>query len=93
MSDPDETLPATLTLDEAFRAAFYLVLEYVGRGDSTGDVALLANYMWSDPARWTDWLKAVERAMTDNGIANPDHDGRWQSRPDMPRPSRDIRQR
>lgn len=81
----DPPIPASLTLDEAYRAAFYLVLQYIEL-ERTPDpgLVLLARYMWTDPARWNDWLAAVQRGLADGGIANPSHEGRWEVRPDMP---------
>lgn len=85
MDDASTDFPAQLTLDEAFRAAFYLVLAYYRRGEGKGgDVELLVDYLWSDPARWDDWREAVRRALDDDGVANPDHDGRWEVRPPWP---------
>lgn len=83
---PGDQLPDSLTLDEAYRAAFYLVLAYVRRGELPGsDTELLVQYLWTDPARWQDWKAAVRRALEDiDGNANPDHAGRWQLRPDWP---------
>ena len=78
-------LPPTLTLDEAYRAAFYLVLAYLRLEREPGsDLVLLAQYMWTDPARWSDWQEAVRRALLDGGLADPDHEGLWRSRPDWP---------
>ena len=78
-------MPSTLTLDEAYRAAFYLVRAYASRGcDPSGDIPLLLQYMWSDPARWDDWTSAVQRALDDGGAANPDSRGQWRERGDMP---------
>ena len=83
----DEAQPSTLTLDEAYRAAFYLVQAYASRGcDPNGDIPLLLQYMWTDPARWDDWKKAVSRALKDDGAANPDHEGLWRDRGEMPDP-------
>ena len=78
-------VPASLSLDEAYRAAFYLVLAYVRlEKQPPDDLINLMQYMWSDPARWHDWLDAVSRAVSDGGLADPDHEGRWQVRPEMP---------
>jgi hypothetical protein len=81
----ESDLPETLTLDEAYRAAFYLVLGYYRRGNLPPfDLTILVQYMWTDPARWSDWQDAVHRALEDGGLADPDHEGRWQERPDWP---------
>jgi hypothetical protein len=84
--DDSKELPATLTLDEAYRSAFYLVLDYFRRGhEDPKDVVLLLQSMWTDPARWHDWQAAIRRALEDGGVADPDHEGRWQVRPDFPK--------
>jgi hypothetical protein len=77
--------PAAITPDEAFRAAFYMALGYFGRGaDPSGDLMLFVQYLWSDPARWDDWKEALRAALADGGLADPDHEGRWQDRGDWP---------
>jgi hypothetical protein len=85
MADTDP-LPELLTLDEAYRAAFYIVLGWVRRGSQPdGDAVMLTQYLWTDPARQSDWQQAVRRALQDtDGLANPDHEEQWQVRPDMP---------
>jgi hypothetical protein len=84
-SNPDAELPASLTLDEAFRSAFYMVMQYLElEQEPSEDIMLLAQYLWSDPARWEDWQVAVQRAISDGGVANPDHDGVRRERPAMP---------
>jgi hypothetical protein len=87
---PEPELPEALTLDEAFRAAFYMILQYVGleRMPPPDALVLLMQYMWTDPARWDDWQQAVRRALDDGGLANPDHEGFWQVRPPIPGPPR-----
>lgn len=83
----DAELPDSLSLDEAFRAAFYIAVSYRERDDvprRDSDVDLLIQYLWTDPARWGDWKIAVRRALADGGLANADHEGRWQPRPDLP---------
>jgi len=80
-----DALPETLTLDEAYRAAFYFVLGYLSvEKQPSEDLTLFSRYMWTDPARWNDWLDAVRRGLADGGLANPDHEGRWSLRPNMP---------
>lgn len=65
------TLPGSLSLDEAYRAAFYLVEEYLAAEEHPGDdLILLMQYLRSDPARLSDWKKSVRRALTDGGAAN-----------------------
>lgn len=83
--DPADDLPATLTLDEAYRAAFYLVRDYIAlEGDPDTGLLLLLQYMETDPARWEDWTAAIRTVMHDGGLADPDHEGVWKLRPDLP---------
>ncbi|KQY23405.1 hypothetical protein ASD16_12790 [Cellulomonas sp. Root485] len=62
--DSDWTLQS-LTLDEAFRAAYFMIDQYVAL-ESSPDVGLvlLHQYMKSDPARWDDWTASVRRALS-----------------------------
>jgi hypothetical protein len=57
-------LPDSLSLEEAFRAAFFMVEIY---GDvekwKSDDIVLLHQYLKTDPARWGDWKKAVRLAL------------------------------
>jgi hypothetical protein len=72
-------LPDSLSVEESFRAAFYLVEAYFAI-ESTPDESLvdLLQYMRSDPARWSDWQKAVRRAVSDEGAASRGlTDERW----------------
>jgi hypothetical protein len=75
MNDPHrpaaEDLPETLTLDEAFRAAFYMVELWVSLEHRPSErPALLLQYLRSDPARWEDWLASVRRGLADGGAAS-----------------------
>lgn len=64
-------LPESLSLDEAFRAAFYMIEEYLAVEENPREGLIdLMQYMRSDPARLGDWLNAVRRALTDGGAAN-----------------------
>ena len=76
--------PEQLTLDEAYRAAFYMALQYLKLESDDSDFVLFVEYLWSDPARWSDWQSAVSTALADGGLANPDHEGLWQVRPQIP---------
>lgn len=68
---PDD-LPESLTLDEAFRAAFYMVELYVSLEQKPSeDLVLLLRYLRSDPACWHDWLASVRRGLADDGWASP----------------------
>ena len=85
MSRDADGLPDRLTLDEGYRAAFYLVLQYLELEPEPRDALVeLVQYLWTDPARWADWRKAVARCLADGGLADPDHDGRWRERPPWP---------
>ena len=51
----DSTLPETLTLDEAHRAASFWTDLHVGiQSNPDEGLALFHQYLWSDPARWED---------------------------------------
>ena len=86
----DAELPATLTINEAFRASYYMVLQYLEIEQTPSDELLLfAHYLWSDPARGDDWASAVRRALADGGLADPDQDDvgterRWPGAPGSP---------
>lgn len=60
----DGPVPETLTLEEAFRAAFFMTDQYIAleRQPDEG-LVLFHQYLRSDPARWHDWLAAVRRAV------------------------------
>ena len=48
----DANLPESLTLDEAYRAAFFLTDRYVGIESNPDDgLVLFHQYLLSDPAR------------------------------------------
>ena len=72
----DSPLPETLTLDEAYRAAFFLTDLNVGIESSPDEgLVLFRQYLQSDPARWEDWKRAVREALrlelnTDPLVAN-----------------------
>jgi hypothetical protein len=68
----DEQLPENLTVDEAYRTAYYMVEQYVAL-EKQPDVGLvlLVQYMESDPARWTDWIASVRRGLSDASTINP----------------------
>ena len=69
ISDENE-LPETLTLEQAFSAAFFMIEIY---GDvenwRSEDIGHLHKYMQSDPARWSDWKNAVSRALAEPNAA------------------------
>jgi Clp amino terminal domain, pathogenicity island component len=83
--DSDADLPESLTLDEAFRSAFYLVLQYLDLEQKPReDISLLVEYLRTDRARWHDWQSAVRRAVIDGGPASSDHEGIQRDRPPWP---------
>lgn len=52
----DEAIPETLTLDQAFLAAFFLADQYLALERVPDEGLLLFHqYLQSDPARWEDW--------------------------------------
>ena len=74
MSDmhADEQLPENLTLIEAYRAAFYMVEQYIALEEKPdAGLVLLQQYMVSDPARWDDWIVSVQRALYEPTAINP----------------------
>lgn len=72
---PDD-LPDSLTLDEAFRSAFYMVERYVSlEQEPSEELVLLLQYLRSDPACWEDWLASVRRGLADRGWAGPGLNG------------------
>jgi hypothetical protein len=68
----DETLPSSLTLDQAFRAAYFLTEQCVAleREPDLG-LVLYEQYLHLDPARWDDRKKAVRRALSDDRPSDP----------------------
>ena len=65
-------LPESLTLDEAFRSAFYMVELYVSlERKPSEELVRLLQYLRSDPASWHDWLASVRRGLADGGWASP----------------------
>lgn len=68
---PEESIPETLTLDQAFRAAFFMTDQYMALEHEPDESLLLFHqYLQTDPARWEDWKAAVRRAI-DDGDADP----------------------
>ena len=65
-------LPETLTLDQAYRAAFFLADAYVGLESSPNvGLVLFHQYLQSDPARWEDWKRAVHAALRPEAGPDP----------------------
>ncbi|HEX5018715.1 MAG TPA: hypothetical protein VFX15_14150 [Actinomycetes bacterium] len=68
----DDAIPETLTLDEAYRAAFFLTDLYLGLESNPDEGLLLFHqYLQSDPARWEDWKQAVGQALRTEGAPDP----------------------
>jgi hypothetical protein len=62
----DGQLPEHITLDQAFRAAYFLTEGYLElEAEPDAGLVLFHQYLRSDPARWADWQAAVRRAMSD----------------------------
>jgi hypothetical protein len=60
-----------LTLDQAFRAAFFMTDQYMAlEREPDEGLVLFHQYLQSDPARWEDWKAAIRRAM-DSAGADP----------------------
>ena len=61
-------IPPTLTLEEAFRAAFYLTDLWLSlEKEPCEGLVLFHQYLQSDPARWDDWKDSIRRALEDAG--------------------------
>jgi hypothetical protein len=68
----DEKLPQSLTLIEAYRAAYYMVEQYIALEEQPDEgLVLLQQYMKSDPARWDDWIASVQRGINEPHAVNP----------------------
>ncbi|MCW2864718.1 MAG: hypothetical protein JWP48_6426 [Actinoallomurus sp.] len=68
----DASLPDSLTLDQAFRAAYFMVEQYVAlEGEPDVGLILFEQYLHSDPARWKDWKSAVGRAIAEDASTDP----------------------
>lgn len=68
----DEQLPENLTLVEAYRAAYYMVEQYIALEEQPDiGLVLLLQYLESDPARWTDWIASVQRGLGEPNVIDP----------------------
>jgi hypothetical protein len=64
----EEPIPEMLTLDQAFRAAFFMTDQYMAlEREPDEGLVLFHQYLQSDPAWWEDWKAAIRRAMDDAG--------------------------
>ncbi|WP_256840395.1 hypothetical protein [Ornithinimicrobium faecis] len=60
----EKAISEALTLDEAFRAVFFMTDQYLAREREPDEgLVLFHQYLQSDPARWEDWEAAVRRAL------------------------------
>jgi hypothetical protein len=65
-------------LEEAYRAAYYFVLQYYGRERITPFMLILNSMRLegkqetSDPAHWNNWLASVQNALTHPDLPGPD---------------------
>lgn len=68
----DTQLPEHLTLDQAYRAAFFMTDLYIEVESRTDEgLALFHQYLQSDPARWGDWVQAVLAAIRADATPDP----------------------
>jgi hypothetical protein len=59
-------LPESLSLDVAYRAAFHLTDQWISSEQEPCEgLVLFHQYLKSDPARWKDWRRSVQKALTD----------------------------
>jgi hypothetical protein len=69
-----------LTLDQAYRAAYYFIRQYYER-DALKPESMFFLLVWmqldaprssSDPAQWHDWLRSVEKSLAgeDNALSS-----------------------
>lgn len=68
----DSTVPESLTLEQAYRAAFFLADQYISlEAAPDAGLVLFHQYLQSDPARWDDWTSAVREALRPDAGADP----------------------
>jgi hypothetical protein len=61
-----------ITLDDAFRAAYWMTDQYVAlEREPDAGLVLFQQYLHSDPARWEDWKTSVRRALERNPATDP----------------------
>ena len=71
----DDSLPTDLALDEALRAAYFMIQIYGDVEDwRSEDQVLLEQYMRSDPARASDWKRAVQMALEQPNAVSSEQD-------------------
>ncbi|WP_440709873.1 hypothetical protein [Herbiconiux sp. YIM B11900] len=73
----------SLSLEEGFRAAFFMVDDYMSLENEPDEgLVLFHAYLLSDPARWNDWKESVEKARADPTAASEYlHDWRFRFAP------------
>jgi hypothetical protein len=70
-SATEDAMAESLSLDEGFRAAFFMIDGYMSLEKEPDEgLVLFHHYMLSDPARWSDWTKSVEKALADPTAAS-----------------------
>lgn len=70
LGKPQGELPDSLTLEQAFQAAYFMIEKYIVLEKTpVVELVLLEQYMMSDPARWSDWLDSVRRALAHPEVA------------------------
>lgn len=68
----EESIPETLTLDQAFRATFFMTDQYMAFEQEPDEgLVLFHQYLRSDPARWDDWKAAIRQALKDDDVEDP----------------------
>ncbi|MDQ4212834.1 hypothetical protein [Microbacterium capsulatum] len=79
----EEEAGESLSIEEGFRAAFFIVDQYMSLEEEPDEgLALFHTYMVSDPARWSDWKESIEKARADPSAASEYlHDWRFRFAP------------
>ncbi|MFN8524645.1 MAG: hypothetical protein U0821_16230 [Chloroflexota bacterium] len=71
-------MSTVLTIPQAYRAMYYFVRQYQERGGSREILLMLDDMMYdgrdstSDPATWRDWMKCVEKSLSEPPDAGTD---------------------
>ena len=67
-----DALPERISLDTAYRAAYYLVEQYAALEVEPGEgLTEFIDYLRANPARWDDWRQAVLHVMTNARTDDP----------------------
>ena len=68
----EANLPETLTLEQAYRAAYFLTETYLDLETAPDEgLILFHEYLKSDPARWQDWKDAIREALRQDAASDP----------------------